>query len=284
MNCIFFCVFTQEKYVDMSLLLLESIITYGNLNENTDILIYTSTEFMEKIKISPFNCEKIKFEINETYDNIEKACRARLDVFNLASIKNYNKILYLDTDIIVTGDLNKVFDVCEENILYVLQEGAINLITCYDWWGMVLFGEEVNNYEDKTAFTSGIMLFNNCEIIEDLFNKINEDIINRGELVAFDQPFIIYNAFKYNLYNNKKLFSLVHNVWISHQDQLLNPNWLGSGRIIHHFPGGPGCYGHKIDNMTFFLNNKKKTSLGVQIYRDESELYMENNDSDESNC
>jgi lipopolysaccharide biosynthesis glycosyltransferase len=265
MNCVFFCIFTQEKYVEMSFLLLESILTYGNLNENTDILIYTSTEFMEKIKGSPFNSEKIKFETNETYDDINQACRARLDVFNLESIKNYNKILYLDTDIIVTGDLNKVFDICEENILYVLQEGAIDLITNYDWWGVVLFGEEANKYKDKSAFTSGIMLFNNCEIIKDLFNKINKDVINRGDLIAFDQPFIIYNAFKYNLYNNRKLISFVNNVWISHKEQLLESHWLDSGRIIHHFPGGPGCYGHKIENMTFFLDNKKKISLGEQI-------------------
>jgi hypothetical protein len=46
MNCIFCCIFFQEKYVDMFLLLLESILIYGNLN-NTEILIYTSTAFMK---------------------------------------------------------------------------------------------------------------------------------------------------------------------------------------------------------------------------------------------
>jgi len=70
MNCIFCCVFNQEKYVDMFLLLLESIFIFGNLNNlnNTHILVYTSTEFMNKIKQNHlFNNEKIKFEINDTY-------------------------------------------------------------------------------------------------------------------------------------------------------------------------------------------------------------------------
>ena len=39
----FVCVFNQEKYVDMFFLLLESIFIYGNLDCNTNILVYTST-------------------------------------------------------------------------------------------------------------------------------------------------------------------------------------------------------------------------------------------------
>jgi predicted O-methyltransferase YrrM len=247
MNCIFVCVFNQEKYVDMFFLLLESIFIYGNLDYNTNILVYTSTSFMNKIKKSHlFNDEKIKFEINDTYNNIDKACKARLDLFNLHSIKNYNNILYLDTDILVKDDINKVFDVCKEDILYVLEEGEIHSDS--DFWGKTLFGNEVNNYDDKSAFTSGILLFNNCEKIKDLFNKINEDIIKSPYYFAcYDQPYIVYNAFKYNLYNNKILKSLVVNNDIN----------IHSDKVIHHFPGGPGVYQHKIDAMIIFLNNLK---------------------------
>ena len=192
MNCIFCCVFNQEKYVDMFFLLLESIFIYGDLDCNTNILVYTSTPFMNKIKQSHLcDDEKIKFEINDTYNNIDKACKARLDLFNLPSITNYNKILYLDTDILVKDNINKVFDVCKEDILYVLEEGEIDSNT--DFWGKTLFGDELNNYEDKKAFNSGILLFNNCEKIKDLFNKINEDIIKRPYY------FICYDPTVYNI-------------------------------------------------------------------------------------
>jgi len=245
MNCIFVCVFNQEQYVDMFYLLLESIQIYRNLDDNTNLLVYTSTPFMNRIKQSHlFNKDNIKFEINDTYTNIEKACKARLDIFNLSSITNYNKILYLDTDILVKDDINKVFDVCKEDILYTLEEGNID----HDFWGKTLFGNEINNYNDKIAFTSGILLFNNCEKIKDLFNKINEDIVKRPYYFdCHDQPYIVYNAFKYNLYNNKTLKSLVVN----------NDNNIHSDKVIHHFPGGPGVYQHKIDAMTIFLNNIK---------------------------
>ena len=98
MNCIFICVFNQEKYVDMFFLLLESIFIYGNLDENTTILVYTSTTYMNIIKQSHlFNNEKIKFEINDTYDNIDKACKAKLNLFNLSSIKICGTVLAFGT-------------------------------------------------------------------------------------------------------------------------------------------------------------------------------------------
>jgi len=255
MNCIFCCVFNQEKYVDMFFLLLESIFIYGNLDHNTNIVIYTSTPFMNKIKQSHlFNNEKINFEINDSYNDIDKACKARLDLFNLPSIINYNKILYLDTDILVKDDINKVFDACKEDILYVLEEGAINYNM--DYWGKTLFGNDINNYEDKTAFSSGILLFNNCEKIKDLFQKINEDIVKRPyNFSCYDQPYIVYNAFKYNLYNNKILKSLVVN----------NDNNIHSDKVIYHFPGGPGYYIDKINYMTIFLNNIKDFTINNNI-------------------
>lgn len=247
MNCIFCCVFNQEKYVDMFFLLLESIFIYGDLNKNTNILVYTSTSFMNIIKQSHLFNEKIIFEINDTYDNIDKACKARLDLFNLPSIINYSKILYLDTDILVKDNINELFNVCKEDLLYVLEEGDLTMNDNY-YGGKTLFENEINNYNDKSAFTSGILLFNNCEKIKDLFNKINEDIVNRpNNFSCHDQPYIVYNAFKYNLYNNKILKLFVVN----------NDNDINSDKIIHHFPGGPGLYKHKIDAMTIFLNSLK---------------------------
>ena len=256
MNCIFCSVFNQDKYVDMFYLLLESILTYGNLSNDTIILVYTSTPFMNKIKTSQlFNKNKILFEINDTKDTIDKACKARLDLFDLESIKNYNKILYLDTDIIVKDNINKVFDICKEDILYVLEEGDLNT-GFHDHHGRSLFGNELKNYDDKTAFTSGILLFNNCEKIKNLFNKIIEDIIKRPRnFLCCDQPYIVYNAFKYKLYNNKILKSLVVN----------NDNNIHSDKVIHHFPGGPGIYQHKINNMTIFLNAMKRNKISPFI-------------------
>jgi predicted O-methyltransferase YrrM len=235
----------------MFYLFLESLLIYGNLDDKTQLLVYTSTPFMNKIKQSQFYCDKMIFEINDTYDTVNKACRARLDLFQFQSITKYNKILYLDTDIIVKNDINKIFDVCNEDILYVLEEG---LLTWYDdfYGGKTLFGDEINNYQDITAFTSGILLFNNCEKMKFLFEKINEDIVNRPhDFGCHDQPYFVYNAFKYNLYDNKALKIYAAN----------NDYHTDTDIIIHHFPMGAGDYKLKMNNMSLFLYNIKDITI-----------------------
>jgi hypothetical protein len=62
----------------MLTLLLESIFIFGDLNNTTDILIYTSTIFSNMIKQSRLYNNTIKFEINDNYDDIDKRL-VRLD-------------------------------------------------------------------------------------------------------------------------------------------------------------------------------------------------------------
>ena len=255
MNCIFVCAFNHPKYVDMLFLLLESILIYGGLDEHTNVLIYTSTPFMHKIKQSHLYNENIEFEINDSYDSIDSACKSRLDVFELQSISKYSKILYLDTDILVTRSINKVFDICQKEKLYALEEGTIDCQT--DYWGKSLFGDLITNYSDKSAFSSGILLFKNCSPIRDLFCKIKEDIRTRPASFH-DQPHIVYNAFIYNLYDNQVLKSYAINNAYDIQEF--------NDKVIYHYPGGPGIYEHKIKIMNEVLNRLKDYTITNNIH------------------
>jgi len=58
-------------------------------------------------------------------------------------------------------NINKIFNICQKDILYVLEEGTIANDT--DFYGKSLFNNEINNYNDIRAFTSAILLFNNCK-------------------------------------------------------------------------------------------------------------------------
>ena len=87
-----------------------------------------------------------------------------------------------------------------------------------------------------------------------LFEKIKEDMVIRPHYF-YDQPSIVYNAFKYQLYDNKILKSLVVN----------NDSNIYSDKVIHHFPGGPGVYGHKIERMSIFLNSMKDFTINNNI-------------------
>jgi len=197
------------------------------------------------------DADKIRFAINDDYDTLEKACNARLDFFDLPSVANYDKVLYLDTDIIIKGDINRVFDICKKNILYVLEEkGSIEE---GEFWGKTLFGDEIDTYKEQTPFNSGIILFRNSRTIQYLFAKIKQDIIDRPyENSFYDQPYIVYNAFKYALYDNQKMKSVATFV-IYESDYEFD-----SSLVLHHFILGVGKYEPKIKIMTDFLNKSKE--------------------------
>jgi predicted O-methyltransferase YrrM len=252
-NLIFVCVFNNEKFIKLLYLLLESIYIFGAINLDTHILIYTSEEYMNIIKNSSLYRDNIIFSINNNYNSVDLACRARLDLFELVNeqnqdriLDNYEKILYLDTDILIKNDINKIFDLLLEDKIYALEEGSID--SGNTSWGSSLFlnNSEVNNYEDKSAFSSGVMLFKNSTVIKNLFNIIKEHINseNISERWFHDQPYIVYNAMKHGLSNNK--------VFKEHVG--LNDYDIFNNKTIIHFCGYPGVCDHKFVNMNNYLN------------------------------
>jgi lipopolysaccharide biosynthesis glycosyltransferase len=247
----------------MLYIMLESIYRYGKLGDDIEILIYTSTPFMNHIQNSIYYKQfiqtyNIQFETNDTYNTIDKACKARLDLFYLKSTSKYDKILYLDTDIIIKKDIHPVFDLIQDDVIYVLEEGTID--DKREYWGYTLFKQDLENgifnkeTHDFSAFSSGIIGFKRCERIQSLFKQIKLDMIQRYH-PFHDQPFFIYNAFKNNAYNNKLL-----------KEYAINFSYdVNTDKIIHHFPSGPGIHAPKLNNMITFLkqlndvNNRKNT-------------------------
>ena len=247
---IYSCVFFNETYINLINLLLKSYKLFGNSSDDVDYLIICNPNFQKKIQAIFDNlnisgkiwCIDLKNKFEAGY--------SRLKIFDYPNINLYNKILYLDCDILVTNSINNILDFQLENKLYCLQEGNTN----HQFWGSQFFDKNPN----CSAFTSGILLFNNNIIIKDLFSQILLHIHNHITSMlpipdCLDQPFIVYHAVKNNLYNNQKLINIVIN----------NPNNFNN-ETISHFPGGPCHYESKIVKMTnymrdimFNLNNKE---------------------------
>jgi hypothetical protein len=211
-NLIYTCIFFNKQYINLLNVLLESIYIYGNLNDNIDILIYTNTEFKNIIIESNFNCKNIIFEINNNYIELTDAFFARLDLFEFDIINNYNKILYLDSDIIIIDDINKIFDNDIDNIIYANEEGSIDNSKS-EAWACSFFKDDLDKYEDKSAFSSGVLLFNNHYIIKKLFENIKNHVKYDKEKnilnIFYDQPYFVYHCKKINLINNKLLKNFI---------------------------------------------------------------------------
>jgi len=150
--------------------------------------------------------------------------------------------------------MNTVFTLAQDEVLYAVEEGIVDSVD--EYWGRCLFymnGDDMSKYSGKTAFSSGILLFKNCEKIRHLFQQIKDDIKRRPiQFGTYDQPYIVYNACINDAYDNKALHGYAHTMDMD----------IHSKTIIRHYAGAPGYPYRKIDMMTEFLRSKGQSPLG----------------------
>lgn len=243
-DLVYLCIFYNKKFIDMFELFLESYVLYENDKiEYIDLLVLTSSEFKEDIlKVGKRLNVNILVEVLES-KNVFDSKIARLKIFDFEMTKKYRNILYLDTDVLLSGNLKNLLkrELILKEKLYVVKEGDIG----DNYHGYFLFDRDINlNQIDykRPAFNSGVLLFKNCDIIRNLFKNIMIGILEYADTGRFlshvDQPFFNYYTLKSNLEEMMYLHGLSTN----------NP----SGKITHvicHFAGS--------DTNKYF-NMKKK--------------------------
>lgn len=243
---IYSCVFFNESYAHLVYLLLKSYVLFGDVVGQADVryLVVCNPSLQGRIQ-AMYDELQIDGEVwcLDLHTKFEAGC-ARLAIFDYPDIDHYDRILYLDCDILVTHALTPLLSLAlAEDKLYALKEGR----TTHEFWGKDLFtGEGLPNPETD-AFTSGILLFRQSQAIRHLFTAVRAHIKAHLEdarpiPVCLDQPFLCYHAIKNNAYDNESLIGLVVN----------NPTRF-AGEAISHFPGGPGNYESKVQKMTRFL-------------------------------
>jgi O-methyltransferase len=280
MNLIYICVFHQKSYIDLLELLINSMEENSGDLINTDILILTTSDFLPNIKEKINNVSSIKYMILDNLTTLFQAGCARLNIFSYEHIDKYEKILYLDTDILIAKSLNILFDLeINENKIYALEEGTT---VDHVFYGGQFFNESRSEAskdlgaslcpesrseasKNLTGFTSGILFFKNTNAIKDLFGSINEHIQDyiyekhNPIPCCLDQPFIVYHSISQNKYDNQLLKKYIEN---KHDYNLTD-------KIIYHFPGGPGNYQSKYIKMTnfycIFLQAKYSNKYIIQV-------------------
>jgi len=283
MNLIYMCVFFQEKYIDLLELLVESIHARGCLNpETTDILLLTSPQFKPVIesRLARFGFQFRFYLLNA--NSVLESSAAKLSVFSYDDLATYDKILYLDTDILINGDLNPIFDTpISPNKVYAIREGRIG----HECWGgptIFTFAPEVrepsrfsiqkstagglsvsrpvratgtSRFDPNTpAFGCGVMYFCNNPAIRSLFRDARlhiDDYVHtkkRKTPSCLEQPFVVYHAFLQSAYDNVLMDTFMEN----------SPADTSNNKIIYHFPTTPGQYSSKLLLVSAFWDTMKK--------------------------
>jgi len=255
-NLVYCCVFYNKDYIKLLNLLLVSMKIYSS---SVDFVVLTSSNLEGDIQALG---KKLGIHLKTqtfNFTTIFQAACARLFIFDYKEIYKYKKILYIDTDIIIKGDLASVFEFPITNVLYAISSGTIESHS---------FGSQFFNFNviDKNmpGLNSGTLLFNNCEEMIDLFNRIKRHIKTHTDSkltvpYTMDQPFINYHAIKDSIYNNTDL-----NPYVSLFENHDNPEYLETS-VICHFSYPIGNFGHKNTRMVKYLVSLLETPGKIDV-------------------
>lgn len=258
MNLIHICVSYNKNYIDLLRLLLLSIKKYTPL-EGIHIAITACNDLqsltMELLKELNIPCMNVYPAVNKAIEYRTGHDARLLDAASqkmllLEQIGNsYDKILYLDTDILMTGDLSPVFDIKLNNKLYTLPEGCIQLQKAGPWGGM--FFRNHRSHLGKPGINTGIMLYNNCTEIRDLFNQTMHHIYKYLKTTrripgCKEQPFLVFNSVINRMCETSKLieFAMLHP----------KPHPEENIKLINHFSGWVGNDKYKLKKMKMFYD------------------------------
>jgi predicted O-methyltransferase YrrM len=209
-NLLYFCVFHNRDYLKLASILLGSLRFFSNNLKNIDILVFTSLNFKEDfLNLSDIFGLNLNFKFFE-FNTTSESAMARVYIYDYENINVYDKILYIDTDIIIQNDLNILFNQdIESEKVYALAEGTVYHEIRGGWFFTHLTCEQKHKI---VGINSGILLWKNCEKIKEIFNNIiNHIAIERikpcqGKMPeCADQPFINYHIIKDGNYNFKLL-------------------------------------------------------------------------------
>ena len=253
-NLVYFCAFCNAGYGELLVLLLESLRSKGSFDaNNTDLLLITSPNLVDGIvqKISSLN-----FSLNiltlDIYDILSAAC-ARLLIFKTMNLENYDKLLYLDTDILINSSINKILDLpIDDDKLYV---GAEMTLDSY-YHGKQFYSDLPQVDLTQPAFSSSVLYFKNSPKIKELFDAIQQHIyqdvvVNKNAPPGcLDQPYIVYNAAIRNMYNPTLIDRYI--AGIGGLDEVAEDRV-----VIYHFKGSLGDSHNKKQRMEKFISRHK---------------------------
>lgn len=195
---IFFAV--DDGYMPCLAVALESLIDNASKNYYYSIkVLYTSINEENKRKINKYKRENVSIEFVDlnyyiekikdklyTRDYYTKTTYFRLFIPNL--YPQYTKAIYLDSDIIVLGDISELYNIdLEDNLIGAAPDGVIQTIKVFQEYAEKVVGvEDYRNY-----FNAGILLMNLDELrkihFQDKFLYLLETI---KFTVAQDQDYL----------------------------------------------------------------------------------------------
>lgn len=234
------CVFHNKKYIRLLELLLLSLHRFSS---PVDLLVLTSDDFVDDLQ-AMFSRTEVTCRLHcIPCSGIFDAACARLHIFDWPEIDQYEKILYLDTDIVIRRDVSPIFSFPIDK-LYGIASGTL---VSKNFGGQFF---DFSRIEASTrGMNSGTLLFPPSPAIKDLFQRILKHTteFKGNPPYALDQPFINYHAFMAGLVDTVALVP-----YVSLYEDMLEVRNTETASICH-FSYPIGNFEHKYTRMSKFF-------------------------------
>jgi|688.fasta_scaffold527191_2 hypothetical protein len=235
---IYFTLDNNLNYIELAKMCVQSLYHNGYKG---DFLFITNLE-NEILKNINFNNNVFFLKINNK--GLLNSAANKLNLFLFDKLKNYDKIIFSDLDIIWTSSPDNIFNIINDDVFYISNE---NSLMSENWWGANILNDDEKKYINENnilGLNSGVFAFNKSMInhlkeINIFFNK-NLNLVNS----CLEQPFINVYLFRNKIYNT------ILNDFVSHAGYNTD-TFFGTAL---HFAGGPGNFPVKYDKMKIFFN------------------------------
>lgn len=260
-NLIYFSAFGDPGYIDLAKPLIKGL--KNQPYKNFDLLFITDRKTKKKIEkikeLSEFNVHYfIKGKIT---DPVESSMQ-KLKIYEFEKIREYKKILFLDLDILVVGDLSRVFEEkIHPNFIYSAIHKFSQNIHRTSYHTIQQYTDthlEMLSRLNIFPFNAGQFLFINTSTMKKHFNNINNFIKKWDGKYFFEQSFMntYFNTLRIsNVFKFKDQFCFI-SINSGDKHNILNPD-----SVFVHYMGSVGDPRSKLDylkeNYSYLLDEKK---------------------------
>jgi Glycosyl transferase family 8 len=244
--------YNTDMYVRVLRVFLESLICYspGHLHDY-HMLIITDRRTRSMIERLPeaMMVSLLYLLVDEDQDLFHGLIH-KFDIIQYVDYMKYDKIMYIDCDIVVQGELLHIFDAvkAERNVLYAPAEGTLD----GKFWSLGAY--EARDYErlkkrGTKSFNSGTFLFIPTEEMKVHFRNARDLALSYRGKKYFDQSFFNYY---FNMRHLSSTMYIGDYVKISPDPTKYYPYKI----LIHH--SGIGECEEKPRTMSKYLNDVKR--------------------------
>lgn len=179
----------------------------------------------------------------------ERASMNKLRIFDFPEVAAYDRIMFLDGDIVVHTDVHTLFDgITRDDVLYVFTESTEHSHHMSIYWSLDAYTPEEFRYLENSSihvFNAGTFAFMLSQQMKTHFRNILDMISTYQGRFFYEQSFM-------NVYFNK-INKTDRTVFTSERYTFSHGESDQTGKIVH-FAGSPGNGVTKYDEMMLYIN------------------------------